>query len=109
MNDGQWHHAIVEADRRARTLTVYVDGKKDGSAGAWTLPSRSPTKATFTWAARRRDGTWTGHWISCASRRGRSSDADTTIEELYAWEFDGPQIARLHGSQASRRPERRRP
>jgi Concanavalin A-like lectin/glucanases superfamily len=32
VNDGQWHHAIVEADRRARTLTVYVDGKKEGSA-----------------------------------------------------------------------------
>ncbi|MCX7827334.1 MAG: laminin G domain-containing protein, partial [Verrucomicrobiae bacterium] len=29
INDGLWHHVIVEADRQAKTLAVYVDGKKD--------------------------------------------------------------------------------
>ena len=31
VNDGQWHHAIVEADREAKTLAVYLDGRKDAS------------------------------------------------------------------------------
>ena len=27
VNDGQWHHVIVEADRKAETFTIYIDGK----------------------------------------------------------------------------------
>lgn len=29
LTDGQWHHLIAEADRAARALTLYVDGRRD--------------------------------------------------------------------------------
>jgi hypothetical protein len=29
VNDGQWHHVIAEADRRAGTFTIYLDGRQD--------------------------------------------------------------------------------
>jgi hypothetical protein len=31
VDDGQWHHVIAEADREARALTLYVDGRRDAS------------------------------------------------------------------------------
>ncbi len=31
VNDGQWHHVLAEADRKAGTFTIYLDGKQDAS------------------------------------------------------------------------------
>ena len=97
VNDGQWHHAIVEANRRARTLTVYVDGKKDGSAkgvdGSVSLANEGDVYVGGTPQGRYLDGALDFLRIA----QGTLSDADTTIEELYAWEFDGPQIRDFTG------------
>jgi hypothetical protein len=30
-NDGQWHHVIAEADRKAGTFTIYLDGKPNAT------------------------------------------------------------------------------
>ena len=97
VNDGQWHHAIVEADRRARTLTVYVDGKKDGSAegldASVSLANEGDVNVGGTPEGRYLDGAMDFLRIA----QGTLSDADTTIEELYAWEFDGPQMRDFTG------------
>ena len=29
VNDGKWHHVIAQADRAAKTLTIYLDGRED--------------------------------------------------------------------------------
>ncbi len=90
VNDGQWHHAIAEADRGAKTLTVYVDGRKDASAGgvdgSVSLASEGDVHVGGTPEGRHLDGTLDFLRIAL----GTLADADTTIEELYAWEFDGP-------------------
>ena len=31
VNDGRWHHLIAEADRQAKTMTIYLDGRKNAS------------------------------------------------------------------------------
>jgi hypothetical protein len=97
VNDGQWHHAVVEADRRARTLTVYVDGKKDASAegvGATvSLANEGDLYVGGTPEGRHLDGALDFLRIA----QGTLADADTTIEELYAWEFDGPQTRDFTG------------
>jgi hypothetical protein len=97
VNDGQWHHAIVEADRRAKTLTVYVDGKKDASAegvhGSVSLANEGDVYVGGTPEGRYLDGALDFLRIA----QGTLSDADTTIEELYAWEFDGPQMRDFTG------------
>jgi hypothetical protein len=90
VNDGQWHHAIVEADRQAKTMTVYVDGRKDASGsgvdGALSLSSEGDLCVGGTPEGRPFDGTLDFLRIA----HGTLADAKTTIEELYAWQFDGP-------------------
>jgi hypothetical protein len=90
VNDGLWHHAIVEADRRVKTLTVYVDGRKDAVApGLDDTVSLANEGDLFVGGApdgRYFDGTL--DFLRVA--QGTLADADTTIEELYAWEFNGP-------------------
>jgi hypothetical protein len=90
VNDGQWHHAIVEADRQVKTLTVYVDGRKDATAqgvdGSLSLANDGDVQVGGTPDGRFFDGMLDFLRIA----HGTLADADTTIEELYAWEFDGP-------------------
>jgi hypothetical protein len=91
VNDGKWHHALVEADRRARTLRVYVDGKRDrlaaGVDASVSLANEGDVYVGGTPEGRYLDGAVDFLRIA----QGTLADADTTIEELYAWEFDGPQ------------------
>jgi hypothetical protein len=99
LNEGQWHHAIVEADRRAKTLTVYVDGRKDASAdgvdGSVSLANDGDVYVGGTPEGRHLDGTLDFLRIA----QGTLGDADTTIDELYAWEFDGPFLRDFTGRQ----------
>lgn len=97
VNDGRWHHAIVEADRQARTLTLYVDGRKDASGpgldGTASLANEGDVFVGGTPGGRHLDGAL--DFLRLA--HGTLADADTTIEELYAWEFDGPQLRDFAG------------
>jgi hypothetical protein len=90
VNDGQWHHAIAEADRKAKTLTIYLDGRKDTSArgidSSVSLANDGDVYVAGTPEGRYLDGTLDFLRIA----QGTLADADTTIEELHAWEFDGP-------------------
>ena len=90
VNDGQWHHVIAEADRQAKTLTVYVDGRQDASAGGLdstvSLANDGDLHVGGTPDGRYLDGALDFLRIA----HGTLADADTTIEELYDWEFNGP-------------------
>jgi hypothetical protein len=90
VNDGRWRHAIVEADRGLKGLTVYVDGRKDAAASgvdnSVSLANVGDVNVGGTPEGRHFDGTIDFLRIA----HGTLADADTTIEELYAWEFDGP-------------------
>jgi len=97
VNDGQWRYALVEAARRAKTLTVYMDGKKDASAQgvdtSVSLANEGDVYVGGTPEGRHLDGVLDFLRIA----QGTLADADTTIEELYAWELDGPQIRDFTG------------
>jgi hypothetical protein len=97
VNDGQWHHVIVEADRGARMLAFYVDGKKDVSAkgvdASVSLANEGDVYVGGTPNGRYLDGALDFLRIA----QGTLADAGTTIEELYAWEFDGPQTRDFTG------------
>ena len=84
VNDGQWHHAVAEADRRAKSLTIYVDGRKDASAGgvdaAVSLANDGDVYVGGTSEGRHLDGTLDFLRIA----HGTLADSDTTIEEFYA-------------------------
>jgi hypothetical protein len=97
VNDGRWHHAIVEADRRAKTLTVYVDGRKDatgsGVDSTVSLANDGDVCVGGTPEGRHLDGALDFLRIA----HGTLADADTTIAELCAWEFDGPHLRDFTG------------
>jgi hypothetical protein len=101
LNDGQWHHAIAEADRKAKTLTIYVDGRKDATtAGVDASVSLANDGDVFV------GGTPEGLYFDgvidfLRLAHGTLADADTTIEELYAWEFDGPFLRDFAGRKPS--------
>lgn len=90
LNDGKWHHAVVEADRRGKMLTVYLDGRKDASAPGLD-DSISLSNEGDVLVGGTPDGRYfEGELDFLRIAQGTLADADTTIEELYAWEFDGP-------------------
>ena len=90
VNDGQWHHVIAEADRKAAAFTIYIDGKRDASGPGLGADSSLVNDADLYVG-----GTPQGHDLAGAIEflrlaRGTLADSRTTIEELYAWEFGGP-------------------
>ena len=90
VNDGQWHHVIAEADRRSSTLALYVDGKQDASG-----PGIGPETSLANGADLHVGGTPSGRCLAGTIEflrvaQGTLADAKTTIDELYAWQFDGP-------------------
>jgi hypothetical protein len=90
LNDGQWHHVIAEADRQAATYTIYIDGKPDATGPGLNADASLADNADLY-----AGGTPQGHNLNGAIdfmriARGTLADSKTTIEELYAWEFNGP-------------------
>ena len=101
VNDGLWHHVIAEADRKAGTLAVYVDGKKDaggpGVGAGVSLANGADLYVGGTPRGRCLAGTLDFLRIAL----GTLADASTTIEELCAWEFNGPFLRDFTGRTAS--------
>jgi hypothetical protein len=97
VNDGHWHHVIVEADRKTRTFTIYVDGKRDASGAGLSVDVSLANDADLHVG-----GAPNGHYFCGAIdfvriARGTLADSRTTIEELYAWEFHGPFLSDFTG------------
>jgi len=89
VNDGEWHHALAEADRKAGRMTIYVDGKVhamgDGPGSA------SLSNGADFYVGGTPDGDCLAGTIDFARvSLGSLDDANTTIEELYDWQFSGP-------------------
>jgi len=90
VNDGRWHHVIAEADRKAGTFVIYLDGKQDADG-----PGLGEDASLANDANLYVGGTTQGHNLDGAIdfmriARGTLDDSKTTIDELYAWEFNGP-------------------
>ena len=90
VNDGHWHHVVAEADRRAGLFTLYLDGKRDATGQGLGADVSLANDADLYVG-----GTPKGGWLNGAIdflrlARGTLADSKTTIEELYAWEFNGP-------------------
>ncbi len=90
INDGQWHHVLVEVDRKQSVVKIYIDGENATSSLTGSLPAADATLdnvADFV----------VGHGFVGAIDylrvcRGTLADSQTTIEELMAWQFNGPAL-----------------
>jgi len=97
VNDAQWHHVIAEADRKAGTLTIYIDGQPDANG-----PGLGDDLSLANEADLFVGGMPQGHKLEGAIdflriARGTLADSKTTIGELYAWEFHGPFLSDFAG------------
>ena len=92
--DGKWHHLIAEADRAAGKARIYIDGK---IAGEQTIEKLQPADSLENTSDFEVGRNLSGDIEFVRVARGTLKDARTTIEELYAWEFDGPQFRDFTG------------
>jgi len=80
---------IAEADRSAKELNIYIDGKRDSSGpgiGKASINNDSDLFVCGTPNGKYLKGTVDFMRISL----GTLKDAKTDIKELYAWQFGGP-------------------
>jgi hypothetical protein len=97
--DNAWHHLVVEIDRaRPDGISIWIDGRRDegtltGKVIATDLDNSSdvlvgggPGQAFFK-----------GDFAFLRLCLGTFADSRTTIDELRAWEFAGPQFADFTG------------
>jgi hypothetical protein len=97
LTDGLWHHLIAEADRAAQSLALYVDGRPDQNGrgiGQASLANAGDLQVGGSLEGEHLNGALEFMRIA----RGTLADACTTIEELYAWQFDGPARRDLRGA-----------
>jgi hypothetical protein len=96
--DDEWHHVIAEADRAAKTLTIYVDGTEHASGGG--IGGISLANEGDFYLGGTPDGdnlAATFEFVRVA--QGTLADAQTTIEELYEWQFNGPFLRDFCGNE----------
>ena len=92
INDGNWHHILIETNRQLKVSTFYIDGVISQGSVTGTMPTNSSILNNFDlWIGKNMNGNFFAGTIDFMRiSKGLLSDAKTTIEELYKWEFDGP-------------------
>lgn len=97
LDNNRWHHLVAEADRIAKTLTLYVDGKMDATGAG--LGSVSLANEGDLFVGGTPDGDWLdGTFEFMRIAHGTLADSRTTIEELLEWQFNGPALRDMRGS-----------
>jgi len=87
-----WTHALLEADRDKGKLRLYINGKLSAEESIDLGKTSLENDADFI-VGNGFQGTLAFLRVS----RGSLADAFTTIEELYAWQFEGPMLRDFAG------------
>jgi len=100
INEGSWHHVLVEVSRQTRVVNIYIDGVLANGASNGVVPvSASFTNTGDFYAGKNKDGNFfAGTMDFLRILKGTLADAKTTIDELYKWEFDGPFLRDFGGN-----------
>ncbi len=100
VNDGKWHHVIGEVDRETARMTIYVDGKKEAEEMIAPMANVSLDNHADFLVGKAADDS--GHFKGAIDFlrvcHGTLADAETTIDELYAWQTDGPMYYDMTGA-----------
>jgi len=106
VDDGQWHHVLVQVDRANRQgIHIYLDGRD--VSGQWTgqMPagevSLSNEADLLVGRCAAGDKYFHGAMDFLRISRGTLAEAMTSLEELYAWQFKGPHLRDFAGRQVS--------
>ena len=101
VNDNKWHHLVTEVDRKNKKVNIYIDGKSCKIEEQGVLPKSTSlsNKADFTVGRLSTEevGFFYGSIDFLRLSQGSLIDSETTIEELYKWELDGPSVRDFFG------------
>ncbi len=105
VTDGKWHHVIIEADRSARRFRFYIDGRRGAGGHGLTRAHNLDNDADLYVG-----GTPSGENLAVSLEflrisLGTLADAQTSIGELHAWQFDGPQYRDFTGADRGEKPD----
>ncbi len=92
IGDGNWHHVLVEVDRKGSKLAFYVDGKGKTHELKLQADASLANKGDFIVGAG-----LTGAIDFLRVARSTLAESQTDIDELYAWQFNGPQLHDFSG------------
>lgn len=100
VNDGNWHHVLVETNRQTKTSTIYIDGVIANGISTGTIPpSANLSSGDELLIGKNINGNFFAGTIDYLRiSKGTLADAKTTIEELYKWQFDGPFLKDFAGN-----------
>ena len=102
INDGNWHHLLVEVNRPSSLVTIYMDGISANGSSTGTIPSSaiSLTNTSNFFVGKNKDASFFSGMIDFIRvSKGTIADAKTTIDELYKWEFNGPFLRDFAGNE----------
>ena len=94
-NDGNWHHVIAQVDR-SKGLEIFVDGKSATGKKSGEVKGNLANSGAFL-VGKKGESYFSGMLDFLRISKGTLADAETTIEELYKWEFDGPFLKDFYG------------
>ncbi len=100
LGDGAWHHVIAEVDRSSG-ISFYVDGKKADVSVNGPMPDKNISLSNSGDFLVGKDSKGNHLAVSIDFMRVCRStlkSSRTSIEELYAWEFNGPQFRSWWGT-----------
>ena len=98
VSDGRWHQVIAEVDRMAGKAKIYVDGRGAGEGKLDPVAKDATLSNTSDFVVGKGFAGAVDFLRVC---RGTLADSKTCIEELYAWEFNGPFLHDFAGKSRS--------
>ena len=102
VNDDEWHHLIAEVDRKAQQVRLFINGElsqiEEEGRLATSVSLNNQNDFTVGRLSTKKDGFFHGSIDYLRLSLGSLTDAETTIEELYEWEFNGPFLKDFYGN-----------
>ncbi len=95
VNDGQWHHVLVEVDRAAGVITFYVGGRVAGRSQIANMDEGASLANTGDFVV---GNGLVGAVDFVRVTRSTLAESRTTIDELFTWQFDGPFLRDIAGN-----------
>ncbi len=100
INDKAWHHLLVEVDRKNQSIQFYLNGKKVESTKTGNVSNASLSNAGDFLVGKDHQGNYAAMQLDFLRVcQGTLADAETSIDELYAWQTQGPFLRTLFGKQ----------
>jgi hypothetical protein len=97
INDGKWHHLLVEIDRTGSSINFFIDGVASNDRANGALGRGSLKNGAAFLVGKNNNAFFKGALDFLRVSKGSLKDAETTIGELYSWQFDGPFLKDYYG------------